>query len=205
MPRLSEGACFPRVRGWTSDAPAIGKNMGRPVDCRVSVWLCRVQGVYVAKSLLLPCVCVCVRVAFCMCACVYVSLCVGVPGGAGACYLLSLSLFVLVMAASRTRPVLALRSWLCSSLSSCTHIYIYVYICIKALPSRRGRCRGYESAPSPDGRAARQLDKHPYASFASLGSADTPGPRERGTPPSIVREGPPPSKGGSGDVHILKF
>ena len=59
--------------------------MGRPVDCRVSVWLSRVQGVYVAKSLLLPCVCVCVRVAFCRCACVYVSLCVGVPGGAGAC------------------------------------------------------------------------------------------------------------------------
>jgi len=59
-----------------------------------------------------------------------------------------------------------------------TYINIYVYICIKAFPSRRGRCRGYESAPSPDARTARQLDKHPDDSHANLGSGDTPRPRE---------------------------
>jgi len=130
--------------------------MGRPVDCRVSVWLCRVQGVYVAKSLLLPCVCVCVRVAFCMCACVYVSLCVGVPGGACRCMLPSFLIPFrtrdgrLPLSSCSRSPFLSLFF----SLFVYTYINIYVYICIKAFPSRCGRCRGYESAPSPDARRA---------------------------------------------------
>ena len=148
---------------------------------------------------LCPCgflyVCLCVRVSLCRCAwrcrCMLPSFLIPFRTRDGC----------LPHSSCSRSPFLALFF----SLFVYTYINIYVYICIKAFPSRRGRCRGYESAPSPDARAARQLDKHPDASLASLGSGDTPGPRERGTPPSIVREGPPPSKGGSGDVHILKF